>query len=89
MPNTTNDILSEICEGRADLLALGYRFNEEAECAGRDLKDMSDLNETVAAIFELEDMPLTDRETQLIHAMDKLNWSDDQAIEFLKAMGGI
>lgn len=89
MPNTTNDILSEICEGRVDLLELGYRFNKEAESTCRDLKDMSDLNETVAAIFELEDMPLTDRETQLIHAMDKLSWSDDQAIEFLKAMGGV
>lgn len=87
MTQTTNEILQSICQGRPDLLALGIRFNDEVEKAGRKAEAVDDLNTSVAAIFDLEGIPLSAEELHMVEAMDQLAWTDEQAIEFLQKMG--
>lgn len=84
-----DDVLASICAGRQDLLDMGRRFNAQVEQSGTNLNNESleDLNGTVEAIFELEGIPLSDNEKLIIRQIDKLNWTDEQAIEFFQAMG--
>ncbi len=84
---STDVLLHEVCAGREDLLALGQRFNREVHKHVKE-DDLSELNNTVEAIFELEGISLSSSEKQLVRKLDQLKWGDDQVIEFLKTMGG-
>lgn len=82
-------ILTSIYAGRADLLEMGKRFNAQVAESGTDFnnENLDELNGTVEAIFELEGIPLDENEKLLIRQIDKLRWSDEQAIEFFQALG--
>lgn len=82
-------ILASICAGRSELLDLGRRFNAQVAESGTTLnnENLDELNGTVEAIFELEGIPLSDDEKLIIRQIDKLHWTDEQAIEFFQAMG--
>jgi hypothetical protein len=82
-------ILASICAGRSHLLDMGRRFNAQVAESGTTLnnENLDELNGTVEAIFELEGIPLSDEEKLIIRQIDKLHWTDEQAIEFFQAMG--
>ena len=84
-----DQVLLEICSGRQDLIDLGRRFNKEvSQSRDKVNEDYSNENQTAEAIFELEGIPLSKDEKELLNKLDAFNWKDSQVTEFLKAMGG-
>jgi len=85
---TPNEVLSELCVDRGDLLTLGRKFNKEVQKRGVVTDDgLSELNETAEAIFHLEGISLNPSDKELIRKLDHLRWGDEQVIEFLGVMG--
>ena len=83
---STDELLREVCAGREDLFALGQKFNQETHKHTKN-ENLSAINNTVEAIFELEGISLSSNDKQLVRKLDQLNWGDEQVIGFLKIMG--
>ncbi|MFA0809546.1 hypothetical protein [Microbulbifer epialgicus] len=88
---SSDTILTDICAGRTELEQLGRHFNKEAAQRSdtTDMESVAKLNATVDAIFELEDISLSDSEKKLVKQLDQLNWTDEQVVLFLQAMGRV
>ena len=83
---SAEQLLEEICFGRQELLKMGRKFNDQVESLGPP-NVVSDCDDTVEAIFELEGVPLSPEEKELLKKLDALKWKDSHVIEFLKVMG--